>query len=151
MARTELTNMCMICDETTGKVLAQRRVKSWKGVAFPGGKVEDGESIVDSTVREVKEETGLTVAALELCGIVHWHNGGTGDKYIVFCYRTSVFSGELLEQTDEGELFWTDRDELASLPLAEGFGQRLPMFFDRAHSEGFGIWNVEGGNTMKWQ
>lgn len=143
--------MCMIRDETTGKVLVQRRVKSWKGIAFPGGKVEDGESIVDSTVREVKEETGLTVDELELCGIVHWHNGATGDKYIVFCYRTSVFSGELLERTDEGELFWADREKLPSLPLAEGFGQRLPMFFDKAYSEGFGIWHAAGGNTMKWQ
>ena len=55
----ELTNMVMVTDETTGRVLVQERVKSWKGLSFPGGHVEPGESFVDSAVREIKEETGL--------------------------------------------------------------------------------------------
>jgi 8-oxo-dGTP diphosphatase len=62
--KIELTNMVMIEDKTTGKVLVQERIKSWCGLTFPGGHVEEGESFVDSAVREVKEETGLDVKNL---------------------------------------------------------------------------------------
>ena len=57
----EQTNMCMILDENTGKVVIQKREKYWTGFAFPGGHVEVGESFYDSAVREVWEETGLRV------------------------------------------------------------------------------------------
>ncbi|WP_040951407.1 8-oxo-dGTP diphosphatase [Gorillibacterium massiliense] len=150
MPKVELTNMCMIYDKMTNKVLVQNRMKSWKGIAFPGGHIEDGESIIDSTIREVKEETGLTVSDLELCGIVNWYNNETGDKYFVFSYRTGAFTGELLERTEEGELFWVDEQELNELPLAQGMRERLPMFFDKTYSEGFGIWN-ERNKGLKWQ
>ena len=46
----ELTNMCMIYNDN-GFVVIQNRIKSWKGITFPGGHVELGESIVDSTIR----------------------------------------------------------------------------------------------------
>jgi 8-oxo-dGTP diphosphatase len=61
MPKVELTSMVMIQDKTTGKVLVQERVKSWKGLSFPGGHVNQGESIVDSAIREIKEETGLDI------------------------------------------------------------------------------------------
>ncbi len=54
----ELTNMCMIQDLSTNKVLVQVRNKNdWDGISFPGGHVEMGESIVQSVIREVQEET----------------------------------------------------------------------------------------------
>ncbi len=57
---TELTNMCMVYDGT--KVLVQDRVsKSWCGLAFPGGHVDKGESFSDAVIREIYEETGLTI------------------------------------------------------------------------------------------
>ena len=54
----ELTNLCMIKDGD--KYLLQNRVKKdWQGYTFPGGHIEPGESIVQSAIREVKEETGF--------------------------------------------------------------------------------------------
>ena len=141
MSKVTLTNMCMIYDQDTNKVLVQERMKSWKGISFPGGKVEDGESIIDSTIREVKEETGLTISNLEPCGVIYWFNNETGEKYFVFNYRTDIFSGELLDSTDEGRVFWVDREALSTLPLAEGMKDRLPMFLEKKYAEGFGIWN----------
>lgn len=151
MSSVRLTNMCMIYDEKTNQVLVQDRIKSWKGLAFPGGHIEDGESIIDSTIREVREETGLVISNLELCGIVYWFHEETKDKFMVFSYRTQTFSGELLQETDEGKLHWVDKEELSSLPLAEGLRERLPMFFDKAYSEGFGIWSSTGKKEIKWQ
>ena len=53
MENVKLMNMCRIVDSSTNKVLVQERVKSWQGIAFPGGKIEIGESIVTSIRREV--------------------------------------------------------------------------------------------------
>lgn len=150
MSKIEMTNMCMIYDKSNNKVLVQDRIKSWKGLSFPGGHVEDGESIVESTIREIKEETGLTISNLELCGIVYWVNDETGERYFVFNYRTEVFRGELLKETDEGKVFWVDKDELPTLNLSDGLKERLPMFLDKKYSEGFGTWNEHNISKLRW-
>lgn len=150
MAKVELTTMCMIIDKENNKVLVQDRVKSWKGINFPGGHVEGKESIMDAAIREVKEETGLDVWDLHPCGIIHWYNDRTGERYLVFNFKTENWRGTLLSQTDEGKVFWVDIDELPGLNLAEGFGERLPMFLEDKYSEGFAVWNEEENGMMKF-
>lgn len=149
MAKVELTNMCMIYDKKNNKVLVQDRIKSWKGISFPGGHIEEGESVVESTIREVKEETGLNISNLESCGIIYWYNDETGEKYFVFNFITEVFTGDLLEKTDEGNVFWVDKDDLLKLNLADGLKERLPMFLDKKYSEGFGTWNEHSISQLK--
>ncbi|MFC5405877.1 8-oxo-dGTP diphosphatase [Cohnella soli] len=151
LSTVKLTNMCMIYDPETDRVVVQDRIKSWTGLAFPGGHLEDGESIIDSTIREIREETGLEISNLELCGIVYWFNEDTKDKYLVFSYRTSSFTGQLLEQTAEGKLYWVNKDELPFLPLAEGMKERLPLFLENKYSEGFGTHSQSRKSEMKWQ
>ena len=69
----EFVNMCMI--QNGDKVLVQDRVNpDWPGITFPGGHVERGESFVDAVIREVKEETGLTISNPQLCGIKDWYD-----------------------------------------------------------------------------
>lgn len=148
MAKVELTNMCMIYDEKNNKVLVQERIKSWKGITFPGGHVEDGEGIVESTIREIKEETGLTISNLESCGVVYWYNDEIGDKYFVFNFKTETFEGELLEKTDEGKVYWVDKNSLLDLNLADGFKERLPMFLEGKYSEGFGVCNSKNNGKL---
>lgn len=105
-----LTNMCMIYDDK-GNVLVENKIrKQSSGLIFPGGHVEERESIVDSMVREIKEETGLTISNLEFCGIKDWVEED-GSRYMVFLYRTSEYSGELISSS-EGEVFWMPVEDL---------------------------------------
>ena len=113
----------------TGEVLVQQRAKSWKGIAFPGGHAEPGESLLACAVREIYEETGLRVSDLQSCGLVDWCCRATGDRYLVFLYRTQTFAGDLLDETEEGRVFWTDPASLHTLPLAENFERYWPLFF----------------------
>ena len=82
----ELMNMCVL--RRGSKVLVQDRTDpNWSGVAFPGGHVEKGESFTDSVIREVQEETGLTISSPRLCGIKDWC--GDGVRHVVLLYRAS--------------------------------------------------------------
>lgn len=136
MEYVELTNMCMIEDEKTGRVLVQNRIKpGWRGIAFPGGHIEPFEAVTDSVIREVKEETGLDITNITLCGVKDWC--GESKRYIVFLFKTSTYSGELLERTDEGEVFWTPIESIHSLPLADGFDKMLQVFLDEKLNENF--------------
>ena len=90
MSKLEITNMVMIQDIKTGKVVVQDRVKNWCGISFPGGHAENGESIYDSAVREIKEETGLDIKNLKSCGFMFWFNNKTEDKYFTYFYKTTI-------------------------------------------------------------
>ena len=104
-----LTNLCMI--RNGSKVLVEEKVgKGADGIIFPGGHVEAHEPIVDAVIREMKEETGLTIENPKLCGIKEWINED-GSRYLVFLFKTDRFSGELVS-SDEGKVFWMEKDEV---------------------------------------
>ena len=80
-------NMTMVVAED-GRVLVLDRIKTdWPGLTFPGGRVEKGESFAASAIREIYEETGLTVSSVIPCGMVHWADKETGHRYIEFLYK----------------------------------------------------------------
>ena len=108
MSRTEeveLTNMCMICDGK-GNVLVQNKKNhpTWHGWNFPGGHVEKGEFVTPSVIREIREETGLTIEHPKLCGIKEFRNKD-GKRYLVFLYTANCFSGKL-KSSEESDVFW---------------------------------------------
>ena len=149
MSRQEkciLTNMCMVYDGN--RILVQDRLNSdWPGVTFPGGHVEPGESFVDSAIREVKEETGLDISSPRLCGIKQWTQKDGEYRYIVFFYKTDKFSGEI-KSSDEGKVFWIDKNELNNYKLANDFDQMFKVFDNDYLSENYywfeeGKWNVK--------
>lgn len=127
-----LTNMCMVY--RGDRVLVQNRVKpGWEGIAFPGGHVEKGESFTDSVIREVKEETGLSIEKPQMCGIKSWYTK-EGSRYIILFYKTDKFSGTL-QSSEEGEVFWADVNDVPQMKLAYGFDDMLKVFLNDDLSE----------------
>ena len=122
----ELTVLCLIQDKN--KILLQNRVKEdWKGYTFPGGHVEAGESFVDAVVREMKEETGLTVTNPKLVGIKQFPI--TDGRYIVLLFKATEFTGNVTS-SDEGDMEWIDIDELPNVNVVEDFHDLMNVMND---------------------
>ncbi len=111
----EMVTLVMI-EREDGYVLVQKRKLKYPGISFPGGHVEQGESILDCAIREVKEETGLDVEGLISCGVVHWSHKETDRRYMCFMYKTTSYSCDLIENNREGDNFWMNTEELHQLP-----------------------------------
>lgn len=145
-----LLNMCMITDPKTGSVLVQdkrpKTIGGWGGVTFPGGHVEENESLLDSVKREVKEETGLDVWNVQPCGTIDWYHTEERSRFLVFLYKTSDFSGELLKETEEGSVYWLNPKELEKQKLAPDLEVYLELFHGNG-VEAYGICSkAETGN-----
>lgn len=137
-----ITNMCMIENED-GQILVQNRnSEDWPGVTLPGGKVEKSESFVDSVVREVFEETGLTIHNPQICGTKQFQTD-QDERYIVLMYRANQFS-ETLRSSDEGEVFWINKNELNNFELANDFEEMFRVMDSDSLSEFYydDSWNI---------
>ena len=147
--KVELMNMCMISDRGNGRVLVQDKRGSWAGITFPGGHVEHGESMMAGVIREVREETGLTVSGLTPCGLVEWCHTEKHERCMIFLYKTSCFTGELVDETEEGRVFWMDIDELPTAALAPGIDSYLKLFLCDDANELFATWNGRGNSGFE--
>ncbi len=132
--RVELTNMCMIQDGT--RVLVEEKVGKWAGgITFPGGHIEKNEPIVDSVIREMKEETGLTIENPVLCGVKDWYNED-GSRYVVFLFRADRFSGDVVSSA-EGRVFWMEINDILKSNWIWHMDDLLKIMVDGAYSELF--------------
>jgi len=140
---TQLLTMSMIRDGNKILLLNRPEAQGFPGYIAPGGKVDFPESIVDGAIREVKEETGLTVTGIHYKGLIEFCEVNSGLRYMVFHYLVTSFEGELLEQPPEGELLWADIDQLDDLPMQDWFRERLPLFFEPGVFEISTVWDKE--------
>lgn len=117
----KLTTLCYI--EKDDSYLMLHRVKKendenhdkWIGV---GGKFEMGESPEECLLREVKEETGLTLMSYHFRGIVTFVSDAWGTEYM-HLFTADEYEGTLRE-CDEGELVWVKKSEIENLKIWEG-------------------------------
>lgn len=119
----ELTMLVMIENEF-GEILVQdRQKKDWPGWTFPGGHVENNEGSYAAAVREIEEETGLTVQPI-LQGTAEWNNLTKETRELAFLYTAKVN-----KQAVSKDLFWVKKSELAAQKLAGTLNELLPIFF----------------------
>ena len=118
-----MRNTTLVHLERDGKYLMLHRVKKeadenhdkWVGI---GGKFEEGESPEDCALREVYEETGLTLHSWAYRGIVTFVSDEWGTEYMHLFHSTD-FEGSV-KDCSEGVLEWVDKKALLSLPIWEG-------------------------------
>lgn len=115
------TTLCYI--QRQGQYLMLHRVKKendinhekWIGV---GGKFEDKESPEECLLREVKEETGLTLTRYAYRGLVTFVSDRWTTEYM-HLFTADAWEGELIP-CDEGDLEWVDMDKVCDLPIWTG-------------------------------
>ena len=118
-----MRNTTLVHLEKDGCYLMLHRVRKeadenrdkWVGI---GGKFEPGESPEDCALREVLEETGLTMHSWRYRGIVTFVSDEWGTEYM-HLFHSDDFSGSL-KDCDEGDLEWVDKQRVLHLPIWEG-------------------------------
>ena len=88
----------------------------WNGL---GGKMESGETPEECVVREIKEESGLTIRRPALRGVLTFPSFDGENDWIVFLFTAHQFKGKLID-SNEGHLEWIENKKLSSLHLWEG-------------------------------
>ncbi len=109
--------LCYVVDNARRVLLLKRRNPPHVGLwSAPGGKMELGESPQMCAIREIREETGLTIHNPTLRGIVTTYHQHIATHWMLFIFRADTFTGELM-QTDEGDLAWIPLATLTDYPM----------------------------------
>jgi ADP-ribose pyrophosphatase YjhB (NUDIX family) len=124
----------VVTDEHDRIVLIRRRDNDlW---ALPGGGMELGESIVDSAVREVKEETGLDVEVTGLIGVytnphhVMAYADGEVRQQFSLCFTTRLRGGDLLADSESTDIAWTASQDIPSLNMHPSMRLRIQHYLE---------------------
>jgi len=110
-----------------GEVLAVSRKHDHNDFGLVGGKVDEGETLIEAIIRETKEETGLTIYKKDLIQIFSMHR----DNYMGYTYLIDKYDGEI--ETDEPHVVkWTTFDEI----IRKTFGKWNKMVAESLESMG---------------
>jgi 8-oxo-dGTP diphosphatase len=118
----KLATLCYV--KNRGSTLMIHRIKKeddmhlgkWNGL---GGKLEAGETPEECVIREVKEESGLTIRHPRLHGVLTFPAFAKDEDWYAFVFTAREFSGQLIDSA-EGRLAWIADEDLLTLPLWEG-------------------------------
>lgn len=133
MEKAVFTTLCMVYDDQNRILVQERHGTGWDGLAFPGGHVEAGESFTKSVIREVYEETGYQIRNPVLCGVKQFQME-CGARYVILLYKTNQFDG-VLRSSQEGSVFWLDRQDMPHFGLAHDVAAMMELFDDDKKSE----------------
>jgi 8-oxo-dGTP diphosphatase len=120
----KLATLCYVMDKKNKMTLMIHRTKKkndyhegkWNGL---GGKFEKGESPEECAIREIKEESGLSVQAPVMHGFITFPNFDGVDDWYVFIFTVEEFSGNMID-SPEGKLEWIPDEKVMELNLWEG-------------------------------
>ncbi|MGT2950017.1 DNA mismatch repair protein MutT [Streptococcus cuniculi] len=142
--RETIKNYVNVCIKKGQQVLLlDRQHDDFKGWIQPGGKVEFPESFFEAAVREVREETGLTVLNLQLKGISGFTNPIGNERYVYYDFLCEDFEGEILSESPEGTPKWWLIDQLNQLDMQDDIRDRLPLYWRKGSFERIHYWDEE--------
>ncbi|MFF2446887.1 8-oxo-dGTP diphosphatase [Neobacillus sp. NPDC058068] len=102
-------------------LLLQKPRRGWW--VAPGGKMEPGESVRDSCIREYREETGIYLKNPQLKGIftmIMKESDELLSEWMMFTFMAADSDGIDLVESEEGKLAWHPIDQVKALPMAAG-------------------------------
>jgi 8-oxo-dGTP diphosphatase len=114
-----VTNCVLIRDNKI--LLLQKPRRGWW--VAPGGKMEPGESVRDSCIREFREETGIYLKNPQLKGVftmIMKESEELISEWMMFNFLATDSDGMRFEESDEGKLEWHLVDQIKNLPMAAG-------------------------------
>jgi ADP-ribose pyrophosphatase YjhB (NUDIX family) len=107
---------------------------------MPGGVVEAGETLTEALVREIQEETALTIEPIALAGhrevVVRDDERRVSRHFVILCFAARLVSGEIQLNEELAEARWLLPDELAGLKTTEGLAEIVAAAFERAGATG---------------
>ena len=129
----KLATLCYVINKKNNSTLMIHRVKKendyhhgkWNGL---GGKFEPGESPEECAIREIKEESGLTVKDIVMKGLITFPMFDGKEDWYVFLFVTDNFEGEIID-SNEGNLAWIPNEKLTKINLWEGDKIFIPWLF----------------------
>ncbi|AGE65086.1 putative triphosphate pyrophosphate hydrolase [Bacillus subtilis XF-1] len=113
--------------QTDDKVLLLQKPRRGWWVA-PGGKMESGESVRDSVIREYREETGIYIINPQLKGVFTFiikDGDHIVSEWMMFTFVADSYTGQNVSESEEGKLQWHDVNDIQTLPMAPGDGHIL--------------------------
>jgi len=135
-----------------GKILLQYKAAGkfgegkWNG---PGGKIKPDETPVEGVIREVKEETGLTILDPVLNGLIDFYFGEKPEPdWITYIFRVTEFEGKIIPN-DEGELRWFRVEDIPYEDMWQDDAYWLPAFIEGKQLEGTFWFNAAGTELIR--
>jgi 8-oxo-dGTP diphosphatase len=114
-----VTNCVLVRDDKV--LLLQKPRRGWW--VAPGGKMEHGESVKDSVVREYREETGIYLKNPALKGVFTFvikEGNEIVSEWMMFTFLATEYDGQNVKESEEGKIEWHNADSISELPMAPG-------------------------------
>lgn len=135
-ANNVLPSTTAVVSDTAGRIVLIRR-KDNELWALPGGGMDLGESIEETAVREVKEETGLDVEVTGLIGVytnpnhVMAYDDGEVRQQFSLCYTTRLLGGELAFDEESTDISWVPIEDLEDLAMHPSMRLRIQHYLEQ--------------------
>ena len=125
-----------------GRVLVTQRARG-PGIgiwSMPGGVVEAGETLTEAIIREIKEETSLTIEPVALVGhrevVVRDGQGRASRHFVILCFASRWIAGEPRLNEELSDARWLRPEELSTLKTTDGLAEIVAQAFERMEAAG---------------